>query len=136
MTTTDASPVTAGATRTTAAAILRAVADLIEARPDIPVPGSNISFYLRGQDAPALMAAIASALPCEWQASTSRSGEYEWLTLDSSPPRPSALSGARVTVMAPAADTCVQAGARTVMVWRPAAALAGLLGTEPVSEVA
>jgi hypothetical protein len=56
---------TADATRADAAAILRAVADLIETREDIPVPGSDISFYVGGDDAPAVMAAIAAALPCQ-----------------------------------------------------------------------
>ena len=72
---------TADATRADAAAILRAVADLIETREDIQVPGSDISFYVHGEDAPAAMAAIAAALPCQWQAEISRSGEYEWLNL-------------------------------------------------------
>ena len=39
-------PLTAGPARTAAAAILRAVADLIETRPDLPEPGSSVSFYL------------------------------------------------------------------------------------------
>ena len=127
---------TAGTTRTAAAAILRAVADLIENRPDIPEPGAHISFYLYGQDAPATMAAIASALPCGWQASISRSGEHEWLSLHSDGPAASVTRGARVTISAPAADTCIQAGAKTVTVWQPAAALTGVLGSEPVGEVA
>ena len=76
---------TADATRADAAAILRAVAGLIETREDIPVPGSDISFYVRGDDAPAAMAAIAAALPCQWQAEISRGGEYEWLNLRSGP---------------------------------------------------
>src|ERR1700730_18930441 len=76
---------TADTTRADAAAILRAVADLIETRPDIPVPGSDISFYVRGEDTPATMAAIASALPCDWQARISRGGEHEWLNLRSGP---------------------------------------------------
>ena len=80
---------TADTTRADAAAILRAVADLIETRPDIPVPGTDISFYVRGDDAPATMAAIAAALPCQWQAELSRGGEYEWLYL-----RSGRLSGA------------------------------------------
>lgn len=134
MTTTDASPVTADAARTAAAAILRAVADLIEARPDTPLPGSDISFYVRGDDAPATMAAIAAALPCEWRAEFSRGGEYEWLYLRSGPA--SALRGTRVSISALAADACTAAGARTVTVWQPAAALAGLVGSEPLGEVA
>ena len=135
MTTTDhASSLVADSTRTDAAAILRAVADLIETRPDIPVPGSDISFYVRGEDTPAAMAAIASALPCEWQASISRGSEYEWLNLGSGPP--SVIRGTCVRISAPADDACTPAGAKTVTVWQPAGALTGLLGNEPLGEVA
>jgi len=122
---------TADTTRTDAAAILRAVADLIEARPDIALPGSDISFYLHGEDAAATMAAIATALPCEWQASLSRN---EWLNLSSGPI--AVIHGTRVLICAPAADTCTAAGAKTVTVWQPADALTGLVGSEPVGEVA
>jgi len=122
--------------RTAAAAILRAVADLIETRPDIPEPRSRISFYLYGEDAPAGMAAIAAALPCQWRASIRRSGENEWLNLDSAAPAASVTRGAEVHIAAPAADTCIASGARTVTVWQPAAPLAGLAGSEPLAEVA
>ncbi len=84
------------ATRTAATAILRAVADLIETRPDIPVPGASIDFYLHGEDAPATMAAIAAALPCQWRASVTRSGGYEWLNLRSDGLSASVSRGARV----------------------------------------
>jgi len=104
---------------------LRAVAGLIETRPDIPVPGSHISFYVHGHDAPAVMAAIARALPCRWTATVSR-GEHEWLRLTSGPA--GAVSGTWVDIAAPAADACTRAGTRTVTVWQPAAALAGLAG--------
>jgi hypothetical protein len=124
---------TADPTRTDAAAILRAVADLIETRPDIPVPGSDISFYLRGEDTPATMAAIASALPCDWQASISR-GSGEWLNLRSGPL--AVIHGTCVRISAPAADACTPAGAKTVTVWQPADALTGFLGSEPIGEVA
>jgi hypothetical protein len=129
-------PLPADPARKAAAAILRAVADLIETRPDLPEPGSSVSFYLYGEDAPAAMAAIASALPCEWQASISRSGEHEWLNLDSNAPVTSVTRGARVSISAPAADACTASGARTVTVWQPADILAGLVGPEPVGEVA
>jgi hypothetical protein len=125
---------TADTTRADAAAILRAVADLIETRPDIPVPGTDISFYVRGDDAPAVMAAIAAALPCQWQAEVSRGGEYEWLCLRSG--SASVLRGTRVTISAPAADTCTATGVKTVIVWQPAAALAGLVGAGAPGEVA
>ncbi len=129
-------PLTPAPARTAAAAILRAVADLIETRPDIPEPGSSVSFYLYGPDAPATMAAIAAALPCEWQASIHRSGEHEWLNLDSNAPVTSVTRGARVSISAPVADVCTASGARTVTVWRPADALTGLVGREPLGEVA
>jgi hypothetical protein len=122
--------------RADAAAILRAVADLIEAHPGIPVPGARIDFYLTGEDAPATMAAIAAALPCQWQASVSRSGGYEWLNLNSDGLSASVSRGARVSISAPTKDTCIPAGAKTVTVWQPAAALAGLLGTDALAEVA
>ena len=127
MTTTDPA-------RTDAAAILRAVADLIETCPDIPLPGSDISFYVRGDDAPGAMAAIAAALPCQWQASISRGSEYEWLNLRSGPS--SMLRGTCVRISAPAADACTAAGVKTVTVWQPAAALTGFLGTDALGEVA
>jgi len=120
--------------RADAAAILRAVADLIGTREDIPLPGSDISFYVRGQDAPAAMAAIAAALPCQWQAEISRSGEYEWLHLRTGPA--SVLRGTRVSINAPATDACTAAGAKTVTVWQPASALTKFLGNEPLGEVA
>ncbi len=133
MTTPDQSATTGH--RATAAAILRAVADLIETRPDIPEPTSRVSFYLYGQDAPAAMAAIAAALPCQWQASIRRSGEHEWLNLDSNAPAASVTRGAQVYISAPVADACTASGARTVTVWQPAPALAGLVGPGPVGEV-
>lgn len=124
---------TADSTRTDAAAILRAVADLIETYPDIPVPRADISFYVRGDDVPATMAVIAAALPCQWQAEVSRSSEYEWLNLNSGP---YATRGARVQISAPAADACTAAGAKTVTVWQPAAALAAFVGSDALGEVA
>jgi len=125
---------TADATRADAAAILRAVADLIETRPETPVPGTDIRFYVRGHDAPTVMAAIAASLPCQWRAEFSRSGEYEWLYLRSGPD--SSLRGTRVDISAPAADACTAAGAKTVTVWQPAAALAALVGSDALGEVA
>ena len=79
--------------RATAAAILRAVADLIETRPDLPEPGSDISFYLHGEDAATTMAAIASALPCGWRPRISRSTGNEYLHLDSDDPGASGSAG-------------------------------------------
>jgi hypothetical protein len=80
------------------------------------------------------MAAIAAVLPCQWRAEVSRGGEYEWLYLRSGPA--SALRSTRVSISAPAADACTAAGAKTVTVWQPAAALAGFLGSDALGEVA
>ena len=125
---------TTATTRADAAAILRAVADLIQTREDIPVPGGDISFYLHGEDAPAAMTAIAAALPfCQWQAEISRGSGYEWLHLRSGP---YSTRDTRVSISAPAADTCTAAGAKTVTVWQPAAALAEFLGSDALGEVA
>ena len=122
--------------RATAAAILRAVADLIETRQDLPEPGSDISFYLHGDDAATTMAAIASALPCTWRPRISRSTGNEYLHLDSDDPGASVLRGAKVSISAPASAVCVPAGAKTVTVWQPAPALTGLAGDLPLGEVA
>jgi hypothetical protein len=122
---------TADSTRADAATILRAVADLIQTREDIPVPGGDISFYLHGEDAPA---AIAAALPsCRWQAEISRGSGYEWLHLRTGPYSTRAM---RVSISAPAADACTAAGAKTVTVWQPAAALTGFVGADALGEVA
>lgn len=131
MTTTDP------AARTDAAAILRALADLIDSRPNLPLPGTGISFHLRGEDAAATMAAIATALPCEWRASISSSGTYEWLYLTSGPDYVG-LSGTQVRICAQTKDVCAPAGTETctVTLWRPAEALTALVGTEPLREVA
>jgi hypothetical protein len=125
--------VTDDTTRATAAKILRAVADLIETTPEIPVPSADISFYVRGDSAPAMVTAVATSLPCEWQSSISRGSSHEWLNMCSAPGR-TGLRGAVVRISAPAADVCVQAGARTVTVWQPGEALTGLLGTEPLGD--
>ena len=80
------------------------------------------------------MAAIAAALPCQWQAEISRGGAYEWLYLRSG--AYPGMHGTRVSISAPAADACTAAGAKTVTVWQPAAALTGFVGSDVLGEVA
>lgn len=121
---------------TATAALLRAVADLIQTQPGVPLPRIDIDFYVCGPDAPATMAAIAAALPCGWQPRISRGGSGgEWLNLDSDPQPPSVTRGARVQIGAPTLDVCAPARAKTVTVWRPAAALSALIGDAPVGEL-
>jgi hypothetical protein len=116
----------------TAPAILRAVADLLDTRTDIPPPFCRIDFYVHGENAPAIMAAIAAALPCPWQASISHGSQYQWMNLHGGTPGASASRGTRVEISAPAADVCDQAGTKTVTVWQPGEDLTTLLGAIPV----
>ena len=125
------------ATRITTATILRAVADLIETRPDLPEPDCRVSFYVHGgDDTAATMAAIAAALPCGWHARIKRSGQHEWMDLDSDTPGASVLRGTQVHISAPASAVCIPAGAKSVTVWQPVPALTGLAGALPLAEVA
>jgi hypothetical protein len=117
------------------AAVLRAVADLTEAGEDTPLSRADISYHVHGDDAAATVTAIASALPCEWHASISRSGSHEWLDLQSDLGGHLAC-GVRVSISADAAGTCTQAGTRTVTVWEPQPAIAALLGGKPLSGLA
>lgn len=119
--------------KATAATILRAVADLIETSAEIPVPRADISFYVSGETASAVLTAIASGLPCKWHGDISSSGAYEWLNLRSAP-RSADDRGAIVRVAVPAADVCVEAGAKTVTVWQPGDALRGVLGASPLGD--
>ncbi len=123
-------------TRASAAALLRAVADLIETRPDLPEPASRVSFYLPSrEDTAATMAAIADALPCGWHAHLTRGSNRESLHLDSNNPA-DVLRGTRISITASASAVCVPTGAMTVTVWQPAPALTGLAGGLPLEEVA
>jgi hypothetical protein len=135
MTTTTPAPAAATQERAVMAAALRAVADLIETRPDIREPGVHIDFYLHGQQAAALMTEIAEALPCSWRPEVGGTSGTQWLNLHSQPEPTGIAHGLRVVVGAPAADVCVPAGARSVTLWRAADALAALVGTAPVGEV-
>ncbi|HEY1914693.1 MAG TPA: hypothetical protein VGH27_03870 [Streptosporangiaceae bacterium] len=125
----------AGQDRAAAVALLRAVADLIESRPDLPDPSARVHFYVCGEHAVTQMTAIAEGLPCGWQSEV-RHGDSgrAWLDLDSTPQPSSILRGTRVDISAPVGDVCVPAGIQTVPVWQPAAALAGLAGSGPASE--
>lgn len=110
----------------TTAAMLRAVADLLETRPDLPDPGIRIDFYTHGPHAPATMTAIANALPCRWRAGISASNDGQWVDLDSTGLDADLLHGVRVRISAPARDACTPTGAKTVTTWQLTDALASL----------
>lgn len=107
-----------------AAATLRAMADLIDARPDLPLPRVQARYWASANhcgDVPAALLAITGALPGPWKASIRRSGEYTWLYLDSA-------TGAEINVGTPASEACEPSGTRTVTTWQPLPAIAGLIG--------
>ena len=100
------------------------------------VPQFGTTILLRGEDVPAEMAAIASALPCRWQADISLGSGGEWLH-----PRPGGTSGgstigpgAHVNIGGSAAGACIQAGGTTVRIWQPWETITALLGDRPVEE--
>lgn len=128
-------PVTPAETarRQEAAATLRAVADLIEARPDLPEPDTRINFYVFSEhgDVPAILTAITTALPGPWNAKiqTSASTGNQWLYLTASP---GSTDRTEVRVSARAKDACTMTGTRTVTTWQPLPAVAALI-TDPAA---
>src|SRR5260370_40525380 len=106
------------ARRQEAAAILRAVADLIEARPDLPEPTAKIHFFVseyRCADVPAGLAAITTALPGPWQARISHTaGGADWLDLRAAAAGSSVTTGTTVEGSTPASEACAPSGTRTV----------------------
>jgi hypothetical protein len=120
----------ATAQRREAAAILRAVADLIETRPDLPRPDAHIRIYVSahgGRDVPAALADITAAVPGPWTAEITRSGEHCWLDLTSAAAGSTLTKGTTVKVSSPARDACAPSGTRTVTTWRPVPAVAALI---------
>jgi hypothetical protein len=123
MTTTTLSPV-----RADTAALLRAVADLIETRPDIPGPSTRVHFVVIGADAAATVAAIAAALPCPWHAEIARNATLgnDWLRLEAR------AGDAEVSVSAEADAVCTATGTATrtvpATVWEPQSAIAAVVG--------
>lgn len=116
--------------RQEAAAIFRAVADLIERRPDLPEPTARVDFYVsdyKCDDVPAALAAITTALPGPWQATISRSDPDAWLHLRSAAAGSSVTTGTTVDVAAPVKDACAPSGTRTITTWQPLPAVAALI---------
>ena len=119
--------------RPAAAAILRAVADLIEARPDIPEPSIRVHYIFGAAvaDAAAVVADVAAALPsCQWRADLDGASSRDWLTLEAQTGA-TALHGAEVTISAKAEALCVATGTKTVTTWEPQPVIAALAGPVP-----
>ncbi len=120
--------------RAAAAAILRAVADLIEAREDIAEPSVSVHFILSAYstpDIPAAVTAIASALPCQWRARISPGSSGDWLDLSAATGK-SGTRGTDVQVSARAEEVCTASGTKTVTTWAPRPAITRLLSGRPV----
>lgn len=113
--------------RSVLAATLRAVADLIESDPDVPLPKCDFDFYVRGKDesAPAMVAKVTAMFPGPWKPELRRSGDYAWLYLNSGVTKFS--PGLHVTVSADAAAVCAESGTKTVTTWKPVPSIADLI---------
>lgn len=84
---------------------MRALMDVLEANPEIPLPYHGtmtaVAVYFNGlPDAKQLLAAAAKAIPCSWEKKTSESGEYDWLELHGN------LHGLRLVLEAFRDDVC------------------------------
>jgi len=124
--------------RAQSAAILRAVADLLEQSPQLPEPDVEIrwtviSGYAR-RDVPALLALATSVTPGPWRPEICGTGS-DWLYLRSEIRGP-ARRYMRLSVGCPAADIGVESGVTTrtekVPVWRLPPAVADTAGTPTV----
>lgn len=112
-------------------ALLRAMADLLENDERVPVPYVHVNFVIHGaEDAAAVMAAAASALPMRWSGrarTNSQSGkDYYELTAEG--------HKGSATISAPAADVCTATGEHMVTDWALAPSLAALLAEQSQEE--
>lgn len=114
--------------RQQSAAILRAVADLIEQHPEVREPRVSVDWYIRGENPHAAMRLATDVFPAgSWTAKTRESGQYAWLDLDGG--NAAAISGPGVSLQV-SADARHEAGTRTVTAWKPSPAIADLFDGE------
>jgi hypothetical protein len=111
------------------AAMLRAVADVVEHDETVRIPEASVTFWTSGaEDQAAALQMIAGAIPVQWSGEISRSGRRDWYDLTASTEGASSLSGLTVTVHAYASAVCAETGTRTVTEWAPLPAVAALTG--------
>lgn len=121
--------------RRQSAAILRAVADLIERHPEVKEPRVRVDWYFQGEHPHATMTLAAGVFPAgPWTASTRESGEYSWLNLEAGNADGVSMPGVRLCVTADARHACEESGTRTVTVWKPSPAIAALITGEARSD--
>lgn len=112
-----------------AIAALRAIADLLEARPGLPRPYLSFNFSLyagKDYDPPATAALIAAAFSgLSWTTrTTTGSNGKDTLWLEANPSHPLSVS-----ISAPAEAMGTQAGKRVVTEWEPLPAIAAILAS-------
>ncbi|HET9893750.1 MAG TPA: hypothetical protein VFQ44_02340 [Streptosporangiaceae bacterium] len=110
--------------RAVAAAVLRAVADLLESRPDLPVPRVDVTYWAWAHKHPAgvpqAIAAVAAAIPCpEWATRISDDGKLLEL-LGKAP-------GTSVNICARVEEACTPTGTKTVTTWETPLEIAALV---------
>lgn len=119
--------------RAQTAAILRAVAELIETQPGIDLPYARIHFVLlpgNTADVPGAVTNIVSALPGPaWRAKFShREDSGDWLDLDFPAGKSEVTISAAASAVATAdGTTTVTTTTRTVTAWQPHPAIAAAL---------
>ena len=119
--------------RTECAAILRAVADLVEAGGATGSMDASVTFWAtHADDQAAAVRTIAQALPLRWsgKSSSSTSGT-DWYDLTAATEGAGSLNGVHVRIHAKAEAVATEAGTRTVTEWAPAPGIAALLSDDP-----
>lgn len=118
--------------RERSAAILRAMADLIEQHPEVKEPHVRADWYFQGANPADAMRLAAGVYPeGTWTSGTSDSGEYAWLNLEAGTAASSVSGpGVHLKVGADARAACEEAGSRTVTIWKPSPEIADLITGE------
>ena len=119
--------------RTECAAILRAVADLVEAGEATGDMDADLTFWAQHTpDQPAAVRTIVQALPLRWSGKSSpASSGPDWYDLKASTEGASSLHGIHVAIHAKADAVATEAGTRTITEWAPSPEIAALLGQDP-----
>jgi hypothetical protein len=119
--------------RAAAAAILRAVADLIDDRPEFGLPSVHAHYILsRAEETPEVVTSIMTALPCQWHADLDEASKRGWVNLEATTGG-SSVHSTSVTISAKPDAVCVPTGTKTVTTWAPQPALARLLTGDSTS---
>ena len=119
--------------RTECAAILRAVADLVEAGEATGDLQGSLTFWVQHTaDQPAAVRTVAQALPLRWSGkSSSHTSGPDWYDLSAKTEGAGGVHGIEVSIEAHADAVATEAGTRTITEWAPSPEIAALLGQDP-----